>query len=192
MYTGISLEPNHLTVLVKAFPAILPALPEITYSLEVFRVGWGGINVDLQNFLEVLLIFIHHSHLPLNQQDVLLTVRQKKKAKTNNTGWHTATAFYGWHLFSLHHSLNIILSMSKLVSNIKLHSVPELVFHKDRCWGRCFSLVSFCENAGCHILWWRWHFQTVTLSRFSITLSVTTEFQIHFVRFRAFSLNSIY
>lgn len=81
----------------------------------------------------------------------------KKKAKRNNTRWHTATVFYGWHLFSLHHSLNIIISMLKLVSNIKLHSVPEWVFHKDWCWGRCFSLVSFCEKAGCHILWWRWH-----------------------------------
>lgn len=42
-----------------------------THSLQVVRVGWGGVDVALQNFPEVVQISIGHRHLPLNQQDVL-------------------------------------------------------------------------------------------------------------------------
>lgn len=45
-------------------------------SLQVFGLDRGGVDVALQKFPEVLQILVSHRHLPLNQQDVLVGMRQ--------------------------------------------------------------------------------------------------------------------
>lgn len=49
-------------------------------------MGGGGVDVALQNFAEVVQIFISHWHLPLNQQDVLLATMQAAGGWDNTCG----------------------------------------------------------------------------------------------------------